>query len=264
MRRILAAASDWRSLIWLGAGVVAAAVLSNPFPALVGLGLFLWAVQRLAQSPVMEEAAERSRVANGLAERYRELQAAERQVLPRLPDMISRSEQRPTAMRAQDVLTAARSLYQQWLAQSPPDLERAQWVDEALQLSHLYLKMLESYQALFNAPRPQTDLRAVQQRVARNEERLAQTTDMEARRLLIQAIEMDQRVLEEQGDAEAAQERYLAKLAAIESTIDMLRRRIYEPDSGEQASRVHEMLLEAQAMDDAMTEVQHRTRVRAR
>jgi|GEM_PF-3786164 len=264
MRRFLAAASDWRSLVWLGAGVVAAAALSNPFLAVIGLGISLWVAQRIAASPAMEQVAERSRVGEELADRYRALQETERQILPRLSTQVRRGEQRSWYARASDVMISARSIYQQWLAQPAPDLERAEWVGEALQLSHLYLKLLEAYGALFSVTRPQTDRRAVQDRLARNQERLEQTTDLEARRLLIQAMELDQRTLAEEEDVEAEKERYLAKLAAIESTVDMLRRRIYEPDSGEEASQVHEMLLEAQAMDDALEEVQQRARVRAR
>lgn len=263
-KRIMAAASDWRTLILLGAGVVAAAVLSNPFPAVIGLGLYLWAVQKLAQSPQLQQAAEQALVAEGLAQRYRELQQTIHEVGPRLPTVPAKGESRSWALHAQSVTGAAISIYQEWLAKPDPDPEKARWVEEGLRLAHHYLRILRAYLELFVRPASSLDVRAVAERVRRNQARLEQTTDMAARSMLIQAIEMDERVLKQEGNEEAEAERYLAKLAAIESTLDMLRRRMYEPDAGQESgSRVRDLLLEAEAMDEALEEVQLRVRVRS-
>lgn len=266
MRRIIAAASDWRTLVWLGAGIMAAAVLSNPFPAVIGLGVYLWAVQRVAQSPQLQQAAERARVAEQLAERYRELQQTMRVVSGRLPSAPLPGESRSPVFRAQEVVSAAISIYREWLARPGTDPSKAGWVEEALRLAHHYLRILRAYHELYVKGGPNADLRAVEQRLRRNGARLEQTTDREARGLLIQTIEMDERALRQEVDEEAGAERYMAKLAAIEATLDMLRRRIYEPeaDTAGEGSRLHDLLLEAEAMDDALQEVQHRTRVRDR
>lgn len=261
-KRIAAAASDWRSLTLLGAGIIAAVVLSNPFPAVIGLGLYLWVVQKLAQSPHLQQAAELAEINESLAERYRELQATFQEVAPRLTAISARS----WAMNAQSVTHAAMAVYQEWLAKPENDPERARWVDEALRLGHHYLRILRAYQELYMKPAAAIqDTQGVVERLRRNQARLEQTTDMEARSLLIQAIQLDERVLQQEADEAAEAERYLAKLTAIESTLDMLRRRVYQPDAGDDSrGRVHELLLEAAAMDEALEEVQHRARVRAR
>ncbi|MFZ5816748.1 MAG: hypothetical protein ACOY93_15865 [Bacillota bacterium] len=264
IKRILAAASDWRTLIWLGAGIVAAAALSNPFPAVIGLGLYLWAVQKLAQSPALQQAAERALIAEGLAKRYQELQETIREVSGRLPTVSRRGETRSWAFRAQEVVNAAVSLYREWLRKPNNDPERARWVEEALRLAHHYLRIVRAYHEIYVKGGPNADLQVVVERLRRNKARLREITDMEARSLLLRAIEMDERVLAREEDEEAAAERYLAKLAAIESTLDMLRRRMFEPDAtNEEGNRVHDLLLEAEAMDQALEEVQHRARVRA-
>lgn len=263
-KRTLAAATDWRTLVWLGAGTIAGAALSNPFPAVIGLGLYLWAVQRLAQSPQLAQAAERARIAEGLAERYRTLQETMREVSGRLPTTPLRGESRSAAFRAQEVVNSAISVYREWLTKPEAGADRAGWVEEGLRLAHHYLRILRAYTELYTKGGPNPDRRVVEERVRRNRERLGQTTDMEARRLLIQAVEMDERVLRQEVDEEAEAERYMAKLAAIESTLDMLRRRIYEPDAAEEGGRLHDLLLEAEAMDEALEEVQHRTRIRVR
>lgn len=261
-KRILAAASDWRTLILLGAGVIAAAVLSNPFPAVIGLGLYLWAVQRVAQSPALQQAAERAQIAEGLANRYRELQQAMFQVSGRLPTIPTRGDSRSWAMRAQEVINASVSVYQEWRKQPDNDPEKARWVEEGLRLAIHYLRIIKAYHEIYVKGGPNADLRAVADRLRRNQSRLEESTDMEARRLLIQAIEMDERVLRQEEDEGAEAERYLAKLAAIESTLDLLRRRVYEPNATEEGSRLRDLLLEAEAMEEAMGEVHSRVKVR--
>lgn len=263
-KRILAAGSDWRALVWLGVGIIAAAALSNPFPAVIGLGIYLWVLQRIAQSPRLAQAAEQALIAEQLAGRYKELQQTMEEVSGRLPTVPLRGESRARAARAQEVVSAAISVYREWLAKQAADPERARWVEEALRLAHHYLRILRAYQELYVKGGPNVELRAVAERVRRNQARLSETADLEARRLLIQAIEMDERVLRQEQDEEAEAERYMAKLAAIESTLDVLRRRMYEPDATDEGARLHDMLLEAEAMDSALEEVQTRVRVRAR
>lgn len=255
MRRLLAAASEWRTLIWLGAGLVAGIALSNPFPALIGLGLYVWAVQRLASSPEFEEAAERVQTARKLADQYKAVQEALRSIHPQPPQAWQ--------ARITSVLTAARSIYHEYLARPKEHAEKTEMVSEALKLTQLYLRVVRAYHLLY-AGKGAQDLRAVVERLQRNQERLNVITDLEARRTLMRAIEMDQRVLEQNGDQDAAKERYLAKLAAIESTMDMMRRQIFDPMATGDGERLHEMLLEAEAMDEALEEVQRHARVRAR
>lgn len=263
MKKLLAAATDWRTLIWLGAGLVAAAVLTNPFPALIGLGIYLWAVQKLAHSPALAQAAERAQTAEGLAERYRQLQATIGEVADRLPRTPGPGEDRSSYHRAADVVTAARTVYNEWLAHPEQHADKAPRVDEALQLADLYLRILRAYYMVYTGQRAQ-DLAAVKERIARNQRRLEASMDLEARRTLAEAIEMDERVLAQATDEEAERERYQAKLAAIESTMDLLRRQIFDPEHGANASRLRDMLLEAEAVDQALGEVEHRTRVRVR
>lgn len=264
LKRILAAATDWRTLLLLGAGLVAAAALSNPFPALIGLGVYLWAVQRLAASPQLARAAEQAQLAERLAERYRELQQTMREVSGRLPTAPMRGESRSAAYRAQLVVNAAISVYKEWLAKPDPLPDRAGWVEEAIRLAHHYLRILHAYHELYLKGGATAEIRMVQERLRRNRERLKQTTDMEARRLLIQAIELDERVASQEVNHEAEAQRYMAKLAAIEASLDALRRRLHEPDAAAEGSRIHDLLLEAAAMDEALEEVQHRARVRVR
>lgn len=265
IKRILAAASDWRSLVFLGAGIIAAAVLSNPFPAVIGLGVYLWVVQKVAQSPQLQQAAERALIAEGLAERYKELLQTMREVSARLPNLARGEAARSWAYRAQEVVNAAVSVYREWLAKPDNDPEKARWVEEALRLAHHYLRILRAYHEIYVKGGPNADLKAVEERLRRNQERLRETTDMEARSLLLQAVEMDERVLAREVDEEAEAERYLAKLAAVESTLDMLRRRMFQPDAtNDEGQRVHDLLVEAEAMDEALVEVQHRARVRTR
>ena len=263
VKQLLAAATDWRTLIVLGAGVVAAAVLSNPFPALIGFGIYLWAVQRLASSPAFAEAAERLRVAREMEAKYREMEARVRELSPQLLNALPPTLDRPWPARVQEVANAARSVYHEWLRQPGEQADKAPLVGEAMQLASLYARILRAFQAIYGGGRP-IDLKAVQERLARNKWRLDSTQDLEARKSLLQAIEMDERVLQQEADEEVDKERYLAKLAAIESTMDVLRRQVFDPTAGEGGIQLHEMLLEAEAMDQAMAEVQHRTRVRAR
>lgn len=255
MRRLLAAASEWRTLIWLGLGLVAGIALSNPFPALIGLGLYVWAVQRLVSSPEFEAEAERVQVDRKLADQYKVVQEALRTMQPPLPQ--------PWTARVNSVMTAVRSIYQEYLARPREHADKADLVSEALKLTQLYLRVVRAYHLLYTGKGAQ-DLRSVHERLKRNQDRLSMIIDLEARQTLMRAIEMDQRVLEQNGDQETAKERYLAKLAAIESTMDMMRRQIYDPLVTGEGERLHEMLLEAEAMDEALEEVQRHGRVRAR
>lgn len=261
-KQLMAAATDWRTLIILGAGLVAAAVLSNPFPAIIGLGIYLWAVQRLASSPQLKQAAERIRVANQLQQRYTAMQQLYRQMAQGGFAGMPPTLERPWANRAQDVTGAATAIYNEWLQRPEVQAEKTDLVDQGLQLATLYLKILRAYQAIYSGRRP-FDAAAVRERLARNKARLQETQDLQARQTLMQAIDLDERVLDQVSDDDTEQERYLARLAAIEATMDLLRREIYDPASGAEGLKLHEMLLEAEAMDQALEEVQTRTRVRA-
>lgn len=251
----LAAASDWRALLVLGAGVVAAAVLSNPFPALIGLGLYLWVVQKLVGSPGYQGVAEAQRTGEALAERYRALQQAEQRLLHEYPGL-----KQPLA-----VATAARQIYQEWLSRPKELADRVPVVEDALQLGTLFLRILRAYYALYDANRP-AELAGLRARIERNRERLAATQDLEARQTLQEAIELDERALARETAEEVERERYAAKLSGIESSLDLLRRQMLEPEAGAESSKVHDLLLEAEAMDQALSEVQSRAggRVRAR
>ncbi len=271
----MAAATDWRTLVWLGVGAAAAAASSNPFPLLIGAGVYFWAVQRLANSQPFQEAAEKAAKAAALAAKYKELADISREVLQMLS--INRSwfvrivesltaeriQTRSWYDRATDVVTAARQIYQEWLARPKEHWDKTPQVEQALQMAQLYLRIIRGYHAVTTTKSP-VNLREVEERLARNQRRLRETGDQEARRDLMRAIEMDQRVLEQEGDQEAERERYHAKLAAIESTMDALRRQIFSPEATGDAERLQEMLLEASAMDQALDEVRQRTRVRAR
>lgn len=261
-KQLMAAASDWRTLIILGLGIVAAAILSNPFPALIALGLYLWAVQKLASSPRFREAADRLRSVTELDQRYRAMEAAAQEVGALLP-RTSSGPDRSWYARMTDVQRSARSIYHEWLSHQQEHAGQTPLVDEAMQLATLYMRVLKAYHALFTGHKPiaQED---VQNRIARNKVRLEQTMDFEARKTLMEAIEMDQRVLDQEASQGAERERFEAKLAAIESTLDLLQRQIYDPGFTPEGSRLHDMLREAEAMDEALQEVQHQTRVRAR
>jgi hypothetical protein len=262
-KQLMAAATDWRTLVILGAGIVAAAVLSNPFPAIIGLGIYLWAVQRLAGSPQLREAAERSRQLNQLSQRFGAMQRLYRELDDQVLRRLLPAAYRTWQSRCMEVQNAATAIYQEWLAHPEEQAEKQAFLNEGLQLATLYMRILRAYHSIYHGQRP-LDIQAVQERLARNQQRLEATMDLEARQALQEAIDMDQRVLGRQNDEEAEKERYLAKLAAIESTMDLLRRQVFDPASGGEGERLHEMLLEAEAMDQALTEVQHRTRVRAR
>lgn len=263
MRRYLAAATDWRTLLWLGAGLVASALLSNPFPALVGLGLYCWFVTRLGSSAEFATAAEKVQVAEGLAQRFKGLQQAAQSLTPRLPNIVLAGSARPLPYRAGDVLNAVYAIYHEWLARREEHADKAALVDEAMQLANLYLRLVHAFVST-HVQKPAVDLNAVYNRMVYNQQRLQQTMDLETRQSLMQAVEIDQRILKQAQDASVEQERYLAKLSAIESTMDMLRRQVYDPATSGEGERLHEMLLEAEAMDEAMEEVHRQTRVRAR
>ncbi|HYF95674.1 MAG TPA: hypothetical protein VD969_25955 [Symbiobacteriaceae bacterium] len=255
-RQLMSAATDVRTLLILGAGVIAAAVLSNPFPALIGLGVYLWAVQRLASSGRYQQAAEHLETIKGLDERYKAMEAAVRE----LAEVLPRTKSEPNR-RAGDVQRCARSIYHEWLSHAAERKDQAPVVGEALHLAALYMRILKAYLTL-HARRDHSSSADVENRLARNQARLEQTTDMEARRTLLEAIELDQRVLEREAEQEAERERFEAKLAAIESTMELYQRNIYDPGATPEGSRLHEMLLEAEAMDQALDEVHQRTRVR--
>jgi len=263
VKLLMAAASDWRTLIWLGIGVVSAAVLSNPFPAVIGLGLYLWFVQRLAHSPAFQSAASMTRTAERLAEHYRTLQKSVTEVSNLLSKVIPPGQGRSWFTRASDVVTATREIYHEWLAHPAEHAAQTPLVEEGLQMAGLYLRLLRSYHTLYANRKPQ-NLGEVQERLERNRRRADQTVDQAARHDLNQAIDMDERVLEQAAGQEAERERYQARLAAIESTMDLLRRQIFDPETTGEGERLHEMLLEAEAMEDAMSEVQQQTRIRAR
>lgn len=249
----LAAASDWRALLCLGAGIAAAAVLSNPFPALIGLGVYLWVVQKLIASPSYSRVAEAQRTGEALAERYRALQQAEQELRQELPMVV----------QPLDVAVAARQVYQEWLNRPQELAGHTPLVQDALHLATLYLRILRAYHALFDEKRP-AEVAGLRARLERNRQRLEQLSDMDARKTLQEAIDLDQRALDREVAEEAERERYLAKLSGIESSLDLLRRQILEPEAGAEGSKVHDLLLEAEAMDQALSEVQGRAKVRAR
>ncbi|HYF76374.1 MAG TPA: hypothetical protein VD973_04550 [Symbiobacteriaceae bacterium] len=256
-KQFMAAATDWRTLVILGAGVVAAAVLSNPFPAVIALGIYLWAAQRLSASGQYQAAAEQLQVKAGLEAKYKAMQDAVAElckVLPQKPGEWNR--------RSAQVQHLARSIYHEWLSHAAERQDQVPAVGEALHLAGLYMKILRAHLALNSRPNLTTPA-DVRNRLARNQMRLEQTQDLEARRTLLEAIELDQRVLEREADEEVERERFEAKLAAIESTMEMYQRNILDPGATPEGSRLHEMLLEAEAMDQAMDEVQQRSRARA-
>jgi len=257
-KRMLAAASDWRTLAVLGAGIAISAVVSNPFPGIIGLGAYLWLAQRLASSPQFEQAAEKIRIARQLAERHQEMERTVKELSRELPATMLRGWE----ARIREVLNAARLLYKEWQTRPEEHADKTAVIEEALQLATHYLRILRAYYTLYVAPKP-PDVRVVRERIARNQQRLAATTDMEARRTLNGAIEMDQQVLQQGISQEVERERYLAKLANIESTMDLLRRQVFDPTKTGEGQRLHDVLLEAVAMDQALQEVQQRTRVKA-
>lgn len=265
MRTLLAAATDWRSLVFLGAGVVAAAALSNPFPAVIGLGIYLWVVQKLAQSPEFQRAGELARTHRRLEELLHGVYDSSRDMTQKATGLFRFfSRIPPVFQRVPDVVNAAQSIHRAWLSRPEQErLDSAKMVEEALQLALHYMRILRAYKALYVDQKP-IDLKAVGERLRRNQERLRQTQDLETRRTLMQAIEMDQQVMEQAEGDEAERERYQAKLAAIESALELLQRRMFQADAEGPGNRVHEMLLEAAAMDEALEEVQRRTRVRVR
>lgn len=257
-KQIMAAATDWRTLIILGAGVVAAAVLSNPFPALIGLGIYLWAVQRLASSGRYREAAERLEVMAGLDAKYKAMESDVQELIVVLPKGGGDWNR-----RAGEVQRCARSIYHEWLAHAAERRDQAPVVGEALHLAGLYMRVLKAHLTL-NARREKASTADVRNRLARNQARLEQTQDLEARRTLLEAIELDERVLAREEEQEADRERFEAKLAAIESTMELYQRNVYDPGATPEGSRLHDMLLEAEAMDQALEEVHQRTRVHTR
>lgn len=275
MRLLLSAATDWRTLVWLLLGVAAAAALSNPFPVVIGLGLYVWAVQRLVSSPRFQEAAERVRVAKAMAARWQQVEQSAASLLPALArskswviqavEAITQIKLTPTRTwheRAKDVVGDARQIYQEWLAHPKEQAARTPMVEQGLQMAYLYLRILRAFYAIHNDPRP--DLRDVRERLERNRQRLQQLRDMEARRDLTTAIEMDERVLR-QAESEAVEmERYLAKMAAIESSLEALRRQILDPEGEGAEERLKDLLVEAEAMDHALEEVRQRSRRRVR
>lgn len=257
-KQLMSAATDWRTLIILGAGVVAAAVLSNPFPALIGLGIYLWAVQRLASSGRYREAAERLEVMAGLEQRYKGLERAVQELAPLLPRGKGELKR-----RSDDVQRCARSIYLEWLSHAAERQEQAPVVGEALQLGALYMRILKAYITLHTGQNAAA-MEDVKNRLARNQARVEQLQDLEARRTLLEAIELDERVLARADEQAAERERFEAKLAAIESTMELYQSNIYDPGATPEGSHLHEMLLEAEAMDEALEEVHQRTRVRSR
>jgi len=259
IKRLMAAASDWRTLAVLGGAIALSAVLSNPFPAIIGLGVYLWLVQRLASSPQFEQVAEQIATAKRIGERYQTMEQIVKELGRELPPAMVKGWE----ARVREVLNAARSLYKEWQAHPAEQGNKASVVDEALQLATHYLRILRAYYKLYVAPRP-TDLTSVRERLARNQQRLAATTDLDARRTLSEAIEMDQRVLQQEQNQEVERERYLAKLANIESTMDLLRRQVFDPTVTEEGQKLHNLLLEAEAMDQALQEVQRTARIHSR
>jgi hypothetical protein len=257
LKQLMSAATDWRTLVVLGAGVVAAAVLSNPFPAIIGLGIYLWAVQRLSSSGDYQAAAEQLRVKSGLEAKYRAMQEAVAElckVLPTKPGEWNR--------RAAQVQHCAKAIYHEWLSHAAERQDQVGVVGEAMHLAGLYMRILRAHLVLKS--RPNLVVAAdVRNRIARNQMRMEQTQDLDARRTLLEAIELDQRALARAAEEQIEAERFEAKLAAIESTMEMYQRNIYDPAATPEGSQLHEMLLEAEAMDQAMEEVQQRSRVRA-
>lgn len=259
----MAAATDWRTLIWFGAGVAAAAALSNPFPALIGLAAYLWALQRLLASPAFVAAGEKARTASRLADRYRLLKETVAEVNQGFSKAATVGGDRSWLSRADAVIAGAREIYEEWLAHPDDHAQRTPLVEQAVQMAYLYLRILRSYHAVYAGPNP-IDPDGIRARLERNRHRLAQVTDMEARRDLSEAIEMDEWALRQAAEENAERERYQAQMTAIESAMEMLRRQAFSPDAGGEGEGLHDLLVEAEAMENALAEVQQRARVRAR
>lgn len=275
MRLWMAAATDWRSLVWPLLGVGASAALSNPFPALIGLGGYVWAVQRLTSSPSFQNAAERVRVAIAMAARWQQVEQSAASLLPALSHnkswviqaveaitQVKLSPARSWHDRARDVVSDAQQIYREWLAHPVEQAARTPIVEQGLQMAYLYLRILRAFYAIHSEPQP--DLRDVQERLTRNRRRLEQVGDLEARRDLNTAIEMDERVLRQAETESVELERYLAKMAAIESSLEALRRQIFDPEGQGEGERLKDLLVEAEAMDHAMEEVRQRSHRRVR
>lgn len=257
-RQLMAAATDWRTLLILGAGLIAAAVLSNPFPALIGFGFYVWAVQKLASSGRYQQAAERLEVMAGLEARYKALDAAIQELVAVLPRQANEFNR-----RAGEVQRCARAIYHEWLSHKDERQDQAPVVGEALHLAALYMRIMKAFITL-HLRREHAASQDVARRLNRNKVKLEQTQDLEARRTLLEAIELDQRVLDREAELAAERERFEAKLSAIESTMELYQRNIYDPGATPEGSKLHDMLLEAEAMDQALEEVHQRTRVRSR
>lgn len=246
---LLHALTDWRPLGLLAPFLVAAAGLGNPFLALLGLGVYGMAAQRLAGSARFQGALAAGAARVQTAREMEALAAAARAVPGPGP---------------QRVLAAARSLYDAFSRAPEADTPRALLVAQGLKLAALYVRIAAAQQVLKAAPRPgPADMQGLARRILDNLKKLDTLSDAAARQTLARAVALDKQTLARLGETGDAAEQAEAELLALESALAAVRRRFFSPDEAVGGESVDAVITEAEALDAALEEVRARTRARA-
>lgn len=273
-KHLVAAATDRRTLPWLLLGAIPAAIALSPVAPILGLGVpfaiaglallpglgaHALATKRLLGTTEFQHEMERYEMGAELFAHLGRIERLAQTMDPRLKSILPFGEKRSLWVRKEQMKERARAVYREWKGRPAQYFEHFRNTQLALQLAEMHLRLLSNYQAIWigNAP---LDLGRFLKDVLREVPRVAGPGATQPIRMVGSFLGLD--LGPERPDRE--KEAYLETLSDIEAEVDRLHRRFFHLERAPEGERVRELLVEAHAWEDALQEVNRRSRVRVR
>lgn len=273
-KHLVAAATDRRTLPWLLIGAIPAAIALTPVVPILGLGAPLavaglallpglgahaFATKRLLGSTKFQHEMERNEMGAELFAHLGRIERLSLKMDPRLKSILPFGEKRSLWVRKEQMKERARAVYREWKGRPEQYYERFRDTQLSLQLAEMHLRLLSNYQAIWVKNGP-LDLGRFLKDVLREVPRVAGPRATEPIQMVGNFLGLD--LGPERPDRE--KEAYLETLSDLEAEVDRLHRRFFHLERAPEGERVRDLLVEARAWEEALQEVNRRSRVRVR
>lgn len=273
-KHLVAAATDRRTLPWLLLGAIPAAIAFSPVLPILGLGAPIVvaglalipgigahaiATKRLLGSTKFQHEMERNEMGAELYAQMGKIERLSQTMDPRLKSILPFGEKRSLWVRKEQMKERARAVYREWKGRPEQYYEHFRNAQLGLQLAEMHLRLLSNYQAIFVTNGPM-DLGRFLKDVLREVPRVAGPRATQPIQMVGNFLGLD--LGPERPDRE--KEAYLETLSDLESEVDRLHRRFFHLERAPEGERVRDLLVEARAWDEALQEVNRRSRVRVR
>jgi hypothetical protein len=230
------------------ATVAATVYLQNPILLLLGAGVYLAIVNRIAQSPsyqaAMRLAAATDEIRQLIAGIHRLAAGARSVSIRRIDDEADR-------------------LATQYLSQPTIGTPQHLLAVQALKVVEMYLKISWAQANLADGlKKAESDGNELARRIAVTKQRLQTMRDPDMRHDIERTLHLDQQTLERIEERLTDRDKILYKLQALESAFNSACEQFYSPETIVGADGIEDTLVEAEALYGALEEVQHPHRLR--